>query len=118
MFFYGEIMDTYRRADGRRHWTGCLLSPDGDGQKPEHCPSNQGAGTPRAVARKRHPQEYHVEQPLEIGAGGRTDFKSARAGNRRGWTHGLQILMGRRAWGKFARAGRKSFAADGTEINR
>ena len=70
MFFYVEIMDTYRRADGRRHWIGRLLSTDGGRQKPEHCPSNQGAGTPREVARKRHPQKYHFEQPLKIGAGG------------------------------------------------
>ena len=70
MFFYVEIMDTYRRADGRRHWIGRLLSPDGGRQKSEHCSSNQGAGTPREVARKRHPQKYYVEQPFEIGAGG------------------------------------------------
>ena len=68
MFFYVEIMDTYRRADGRRHWIGCLLSPDGGRQKPEHCPFNQRAGTNRKVARKRHLQKYNVEQPLKIGA--------------------------------------------------
>jgi len=68
MFFYVEIMDTYRRADGHRHWTDLLLSPDGGTQEPEHCPSNQGAGTPRKVTRKRHSQKYHVEQPSKIGA--------------------------------------------------
>ena len=61
-------MDTYRRADGRRHWIDRFLSSDGGTQEPEHCPSNQGAGTPREVARKRYPQKYHVEQPYKIGA--------------------------------------------------
>ena len=83
MFFYGKIMDTYHRADGRRHWIDRLLSPDGRKEKPEYRPSNQGTGTPREVARKHHQQKHHVEQPFKIRAGGHTDYKyynSARAG--------------------------------------
>ena len=68
MFFYVEILDIYCRADGRRHWIDRLFSPDGGTQKPKHCPFNQGAGTNREVARKIHPQKYHVEQSYKIGA--------------------------------------------------
>ena len=36
MLFYVEIMDTYRRTNGRHHWIDHLLSSDGGKQKPAY----------------------------------------------------------------------------------